>query len=93
MNTTPIVPILKSLADETRLSIVRQLAQDKCKVAGSEIVQACSVALKLSQPTMSHHFARLVQTGVIIEHKVGTEKMYQLNKGLLDSVGIDITKL
>ncbi|MFZ2836343.1 MAG: metalloregulator ArsR/SmtB family transcription factor [Candidatus Saccharimonadales bacterium] len=90
---TPTVTILKSLADETRMSIVRRLAKDQCEVAGSEIVQTCAEFLKLSQPTMSHHFARLVQSGVLIERKLGTEKVYQLNNDLLTSVGIDVTKL
>lgn len=90
---TPTVTILKSLADETRMSIVRRLAKDQCEVAGSEIVQTCAEFLKLSQPTMSHHFARLVQSGVLIERKLGTEKVYQLNNDLLTSTGIDVTKL
>lgn len=93
MTNINTVTILKSLADETRISIVRRLARDECEVAGSEIVQACSEFLKLAQPTMSHHFARLVQSGVLIERKIGTEKIYQLDKDLLSSVGIDITKL
>lgn len=93
MNTYDIVSILKSLADDTRMSIVRRLSRDECEVAGSEIVQTCAEFLKLSQPTMSHHFARLVQSGVLRERKVGTEKIYQLDKDLLSSVGIDVTKL
>lgn len=92
MNTSTVT-ILKSLADETRMSIVRRLAKDQCEVAGSEIVQTCAEFLKLSQPTMSHHFARLVQSGVLIERKLGTEKVYQLNNDLLTSTGIDVTKL
>lgn len=85
--------ILKSLADETRLSIVRKLAKDRSAVACRDIVSDCSMALKLSQPTMSHHFSKLVQTGVIEETKVGTEKFYRLNLQLLDSVGINPHKL
>lgn len=92
MNTSTVT-ILKSLADETRMSIVRRLAKDQCEVAGSEIVQTCAEFLKLSQPTMSHHFARLVQSGVLIERKLGTEKVYQLNNDLLIGTGIDVTKL
>lgn len=87
------VTILKSLADDTRISIVRRLARDEGEITSSEIVQACADFLKLSQPTMSHHFARLVQSGVLIERKIGTEKIYQLDKNLLSSIGIDVTKL
>jgi DNA-binding transcriptional ArsR family regulator len=93
MNTINNVSILKSLADDTRMSIVRRLSRDECEVAGSEIVQTCAEFLKLSQPTMSHHFARLVQSGVLQERKVGTEKIYQLDKDLLLSIGIDVSKL
>lgn len=85
--------ILKSLADDMRLSIVRKLAADNCEEAGSSIVSDCALALKLSQPTMSHHFARLVQAGVLIERKAGTEKFYRLNIELLNHIGIDPTKL
>ena len=87
------IPILKSLADETRLSIVRKLAKDDCEVLSSDIVTDCSVALALSQPTMSHHFNKLVTAGVISERKSGVEKFYKLNTPLLASVGIDAKKL
>ena len=85
--------ILKSLADETRLSIVRKLAKDNHEVLSSEIVTDCSVALALSQPTMSHHFGKLVAADVLIERKSGVEKYYSLNTALLESIGIDANKL
>lgn len=90
MNTATI---LKSLADDTRLSIIRKLVNEVDDVACTEIVQDCSLALKLSQPTMSHHFAKLVQSHVLIERKVGKEKYYQLNHELLSSIGVDPHKL
>ena len=85
--------IFKSLGDETRLSIVRKLARDGCEVNGKEIVLDCAIALKLSQPTMSHHFQTLVAASVLTERKVGVEKIYQLNESLLETIGIDIHKL
>lgn len=85
--------ILKSLADDTRLSIVRKLARDDCEVPASGITSDCALALKLSQPTMSHHFAKLVASGVLLERKHGVEKYYQLNNKLLASIGIDAGKL
>lgn len=85
--------IYKCLGDETRLSIVRKLARDGGEVNGSDIVTDCAVALKLSQPTMSHHFHKLVNASVLAERKVGVEKYYQLNTDVLERVGIDITKL
>lgn len=85
--------ILKSLADETRLSIVRKLASEAKEVNGADIVSDCSVALKLSQPTMSHHFQKLVQAGVLVERKVGVEKYYKLNQKQLKDIGINAKKL
>jgi ArsR family transcriptional regulator len=85
--------VLKSLADDTRLSIVRKLAEDHCEESGSTIVSDCAASLQLAQPTMSHHFSRLVQAGVLRERKAGTEKFYTLNYSLLVSIGIDPKKL
>ena len=93
MNNNSTAAILKSLADETRLSVVRKLARDNCEVNGSDIVSDCALALKLSQPTMSHHFQKLAAAGVVTERKSGVEKFYQLNRSLLDSIGINADKL
>lgn len=95
MINTPVVTaaVLKSLADETRLSIVRTLARDGHEVQARNILSDCASALALSQPTMSHHFAKLVASGVLHERKHGVEKYYQLNTELLSSIGIDATKL
>lgn len=87
------IAILKSLADETRLSIVQKLVQEGCEVASSDIVSSCASFHQLSQPTMSHHFSLLVRSGVITERKSGTEKIYTLNHSLLTHVGIDPTRL
>lgn len=93
MKEVDTVAILKSLADETRLSIVKRLAELNSEAVSVQIVTECSAALKLSQPTMSHHFSKLVNSGVLLERKDGIEKLYRLNKELLSSVGIDPAKL
>lgn len=85
--------IFKSLGDETRLDIVRKLAREGGEVNSKEIVSNCAAKLKLSQPTMSHHFHTLVSAGVILERKVGVEKYYQLNQPLLEEVGVDARKI
>lgn len=94
-NTTYVrtAEVFKSLADETRLSIVRKLASDACEVKSGEIINSCAEFHKLSQPAMSHHFGKLVSAGVLLERKAGVEKHYQLNMQLLNDVGIDATKL
>lgn len=95
MTTSPIdtIAILKSLADDTRLSLVRKLASCECEVTSSEIISGCATALALSQPTMSHHFQKLVAAGVVTERKVGVEKYYTLNHQLLQSIGINAQQL
>jgi DNA-binding transcriptional ArsR family regulator len=93
INLTDIAKILKSLADKTRLAIVRKLAIDNCEVASDQIVDSCAQFHKLSQPTMSHHFAKLVASGVINERKDGVGKFDRLNTELLTTIGINIDKL
>lgn len=83
------VAVLKSLADEVRLSIVQKLLRDDTETPSSELVSSCANVLKLSQPTMSHHFSRLVQAGVLLERKSGTEKFYKINRDLLVQAGVD----
>ena len=85
--------IFKSLGDETRLDIVRKLASEGREVNSKEIVSNCAAKLKLSQPTMSHHFQTLVSAGMILERKIGVEKYYQLNQQLLDEIGLDVHKI
>jgi ArsR family transcriptional regulator len=84
------VVIFKALADKTRLDIVRKLATCTSTVSGCDIVSDCSA---LSQPAMSHHFTKLVDAGVILEHKKGTEKSYELNRELFTNLGINPEKL
>ncbi|MFT4245134.1 MAG: metalloregulator ArsR/SmtB family transcription factor [Micrococcaceae bacterium] len=88
-----VAAVLKSLADDTRLDIIRKLARDKNEVTSNEIISGCGNALNLSQPTMSHHFNKLVSAKVVTARKQGATKYYQLNNELLESIGIDATKL
>ena len=89
MHNKSAVRILKALADPTRLALVRQLAT--CPSGKScEDLSAKSV---LSQPTMSHHFQRLVEAGVVRQSKSGVTKNYRLNKELLQRSGINVHKL
>ena len=87
------IEVLKALADETRIGIVRKLAAECKPVSSCDIVQSCVSRASLSQPAMSHHFGKLVDAGVIVEHKAGTSKQYMLNTAYLASMGVDVTKL
>lgn len=84
MQAGTTLDLLRALADQTRLDIVRRLAEEDSASCSS--VSTCS---SLSQPAMSHHFAKLVDAGVLLETKEGKEKFYQLNRELLHAHGID----
>jgi ArsR family transcriptional regulator, arsenate/arsenite/antimonite-responsive transcriptional repressor len=79
------VTILKSFADETRLKILRKLAT-KNEVSCQEFQSL----FKLSQPTLSHHFHKLIEAKLIISRKDGTSYYYSLNKKVFLSLGINI---
>jgi len=85
------VEILKALADETRLSIVRRIAESDESTPGCELPGACKH--QLSQPAMSHHISKLVEAGILGEEKQGTKKLYTLRREILNQIGIDVTKL
>lgn len=87
------VRILKALADEVRLDVVRHLATKVEPMPCGKVVSSCSKALRLAQPTMSHHLSILVRAGVLTEQKSGKSKSYQLNTSLLRGIGIDPNKL
>jgi len=84
------VNIFKALADKTRLDIVRSLVKKPDDTASCAEASQCS---SLSQPAMSHHFKKLVDAGVILEQKQGTEKIYELNTKLFATLGLDPNKL
>jgi ArsR family transcriptional regulator, arsenate/arsenite/antimonite-responsive transcriptional repressor len=81
--------VFKALADKTRLDIVRSLVNKPDDCASCNEVSSMSA---LSQPAMSHHFKKLVDAGVLTERKVGTEKVYELNRPVLDSMGLNPDK-
>lgn len=89
MNDTN-VNIFKALADKTRLDIVRSLVKKPRDTASCSEVSTCS---SLSQPAMSHHFNKLVDAGLILERKQGTEKIYELNHDLFADIGIDPSRI
>jgi DNA-binding transcriptional ArsR family regulator len=89
MHADQAITVFKALADKTRLDIVRFVAQTDCATS----CNAASSLSPLSQPAMSHHFGILVKAGVLSEQKNGKQKFYELNTELLDTLGIDPTKL
>ena len=74
--------ILKALSDPTRLEIVAILRD------ATEPVCVCDLTstFDLSQPTLSHHMARLRQAGLIESEKRGIWAFYRLRTDLSPQV-------
>jgi ArsR family transcriptional regulator len=68
------VEVLKALADPTRLEIVAILRR------ASEPICVCDLTatFDLSQPTLSHHLARLKEAGLLEVHRGGIWSYYSL---------------
>lgn len=82
------IKIFKSLADATRLEVI--------KVMGSYDEMTCQDLqkhFKLSQPTLSHHFNKLIGAGLLLHRKEGKMNFYKLNKKLFLDYGINISQL
>lgn len=54
--------------------------------------QEVSKKFPLSQPTLSHHFNKLMDAGILKVRKNGVAHYYTIDKKLLSSVGININK-
>jgi len=67
--------VFTALDDPTRVQMVRVLAE------ASEPVCVCdfTAAFALSQPTISHHLARLREAGVVTSFRRGLWSFHQLN--------------
>lgn len=70
------VVLLKALADETRLRLVRLLAREELNV------QELALILKLPQPTISRHLAVLKQVGLVGDRRDGPRSFYALAEPL-----------
>ncbi len=92
-NSTQTVLLLKALADDIRLGIAKDIAKKDIAIPSCDVVGACARRLELSQPAMSHHFKKLVDAGVLLVEKHGTEKHYRFNHEFVARHGIDIAKL
>ena len=80
-----LVDIFKALGDKTRLEIVSFLS-GKGEVACADI----SDRFQLSQPTMSHHYSKLKQAGILNIREEGVKHYYSINSELLKKHGIEL---
>lgn len=78
-----LAAVLKVLADPVRLRLLRL-------VADSPDTTACAChlpdALGISQPTMSHHLKKLVESGLLERDQRGRWVHYQLRAGALGPI-------
>lgn len=77
--------VLKSLSHPVRLEILRSII-DKPEVS----CQQLSPRFDLAQPTMSHHFNKLVKAGVLLNRRQGTLWMYSINEAFVRDLGINL---
>lgn len=83
-----IVKIFKSLSDPTRYGMIKFLLQKK-----ELSCQELSKKFPLSQPTLSHHFNKLLEAKIISQRKEGIAHFYSVNHKYLIRIGIDIKKI
>jgi len=73
---------LKAIADPYRLQIIALLYADS-ELTCTEIMFGLQ---RLTQPTVSHHLAYLVEAGVIIREKRGVFSFFTLNEPRLEEI-------
>lgn len=69
------VEVLKALADPTRLQMMAALKSSD----GPVCICDFTAAFELSQPTISHHMAKLKEAGLVEVSRVGIWAYYRLN--------------
>jgi DNA-binding HxlR family transcriptional regulator len=69
-----ILDMLKALADESRLSLLRLLNE------GEHTVGELARRVDLGEPTVSHHLARLRTAGLVTLRMAGNQRFYRVNE-------------
>lgn len=72
------VELLKALADPTRLQMVGMLKRSSAPVCICDF----TASFELSQPTISHHMAKLKEAGLVEVSKAGIWAYYRLKSHL-----------
>jgi len=80
--------VFKALSSKTRTEIIKKLLNQK------EIsCQQLSRTFSLSQPTLSHHFNKLIDANILKLRKNGVNNYYSIDKKYLRNLGIIIEKI
>ena len=78
--TETLLEFFKAMAHESRLAILGLLAQ------GERSVQDLAAALKLTEPTVSHHLAVLKRQGIVTVRADGTTRWHALDRAALEKL-------
>jgi biotin operon repressor len=69
-----LLDMLKALADDSRLALLRLLAQ------GERTVGDLAQQVGLGEPTVSHHLTRLREAGLVTLRMAGSQRFYRVNE-------------
>ena len=79
-----LLQFFKALANESRLKILGILANRECGVG------ELAALLDLKEPTVSHHLAKLKQSGLVEMRVEGNDHLYRLNVGGLEAMSKNV---
>ena len=84
-----IIKLFKALSDETRIDIIGQILNNGKELSCQELLNK----FPLSQPTLSHHFNKLIDADILKVRKDGASHFYSIDNRYLKKIGIDLNKL
>lgn len=73
LSREPVVEYLKTLADESRLALLRYVYQEERTVGD------LARLVDLGEPTVSHHLSRLREAGLVTLRMAGNQRFYRAN--------------
>jgi ArsR family transcriptional regulator, arsenate/arsenite/antimonite-responsive transcriptional repressor len=82
MNTN-IVLALKAIADPVRYEIIQQLKQHN-ELCACHLLATFSI----TQPTLSFHMKKLVESHLVKARKEGTWMKYSLNESIMEEISL-----
>lgn len=78
------LPLLKALANASRLSLIALIAKEEKSVG------ALANELELTEPTVSHHLAKLSAVGLAEKRVSGNTHYYRLNAKALQAINMSL---
>lgn len=81
-----VLPLLKLLANETRLRVIGIVAESE------QSVGSLARRLSLTEATMSHHLSKLAGSGLLTMRAEGTSHYYRLDPEALQSINKSLLK-